>query len=256
MARSRLYGADSGRSVAPGWRWLWLVALVAAAACSTPRRSAPLTQHAAPHNHDERARDAWQLPEVLIDKLRIVPGMRVADLGAGGGYLLPLLSRAVGPQGKVYAVEVQPQLVERLRQRVAAEQLGNVEVVLSSEVDAPLPEPVDRLILLHSYRELAQPLEMLRALKQRLQPTGRLFVVEFLPPPDPTGSPLPLPEDDQRVAPETIEAEARGAGLLATQRFAVLPHQYFAMFVNAEEVTAAPALPAAGGEAATPEVRR
>lgn len=252
--------ADRRKGMGPRRWWAALatpigaVALLASAqlaGCSAPRKPAPLTPHTAPQAQDERARDAWQLPEVVLDKMRIAPGMRVADLGAGAGYLLPMLSRAVGPEGKVYAVEVQAPLVERLRKRVAAERLDNVVVVQSSDLDAPLPEPIDRLILLHSYRELAQPIELLRALKQRLQPTGRLFVVEFLPPPDPTGMPLPLPDDDARVAPETIEAEARGAGLLATQRFAVLPHQYFAMFVNAEEVTAAPP-PAEGAEPAEP----
>lgn len=264
MARSgradELKSSPIGHLARPGapLRWWLLLAAAAVISCSAPRKPAPLTLHSAPQAQDERARDAWQLPDVVVEKLRIAPGMRVADIGSGAGYLLPMLSRAVGPEGKVFAVEVQPQLVERLRRRVVAEKLSNVVVVQSSEVDAPLPESVDRLILLHSYRELAQPIELLRALKQRLQPTGRLFIGEFLPPPDPAGMPLPLPADDARVAPETIEAEARGAGLIATQRFAVLPHQYFAMFVNAEEVTAAPPPPAEGSEstAPNPEVQR
>ncbi len=222
--------------------WLALLWATVAVGCSAPRKPAPLTIHAPPVAAVDRARDAWQLPQWIVERMRLEPGMVVADIGAGTGYLLPFLSRAVGPEGKVYAVEIQPQLVDHLRKRAAAEHLDNVEVVLSTETDAPLPQPVDRMILLHSYRELAQPIEMLRALKQRMQPTGRLFVIEFLPPPDPSGLPLPLPDEKVRVEPATIEAEARGAGLLATQRYTGLPHQFFAMFVHSEEVT--PAAPA------------
>ena len=220
---------------------LALLCASVALGCSGARKAAPLTVHPPPMVAVERARDAWQLPHLVVERLRLEPGMAVADIGAGSGYLLPFLSRAVGPEGKVYAVEVQPQLVAELKKRVAAEHLDNVEVILSTEADAPLPQPVDRVILLHSYRELAQPVELLRSLKQRLEPTGRLFIVEFSPPPDPSGLPLPLPDEGDRVEGATIEAEARGAGLLATQRYTILPHQFFAMFVNAEEVTAAAA---------------
>lgn len=222
---------------------LTLLAAAVGLACAGPRKAAPLTIHSPPVAALDRARDAWQLPQLIVERMRLEPGMVVADIGAGAGYLLPFLSKAVGPEGKVYAVEVQPELVEQLKKRAAAEHWTNVDVVLSTETDAPLPQPVDRMLLLHSYRELAQPIEMLRSLKQNLQPTGRLFVVEFLPPPDPTGLPLPLPEENVRVEPATIEAEARGAGLLATQRYTGLPHQFFAMFVNSEEVTPAAVAP-------------
>lgn len=235
MARSQLT-IGNVRSVLTCLALLWASGAVG---CSGARKVAPLTVHVPAMAAAERARDAWQRPQLIVERMRLEPGMAVADIGAGGGYLLPFLSRAVGPEGKVYAVEVQPQLVEALKKRAAAEHLDNVEVLLATEADVPLPLPVDRMVLLHSYRELAQPVEMLRSLKQRLQPTGRLFIIDFLPPPDPTGLPLPLPEETVRVEPATIEAEARGAGLLATQRYTILPHQFFAMFVISEEVTPA-----------------
>lgn len=212
---------------------------VAVCGCAGPRKAAPLTVHGPLAPADEVARDVWQRPQAILNQMRVQPGQVVVDFGAGAGYLLARLSQAVGPDGQVIAVEVQPELVQRLRQRAAAEKLDNVQVVQSTEVSVGLGALADRIILLHSYAELAQPVQMMAALKQWLKPGGRVYAVEFLPPPDPAGLPLPLSAPQHRVAPDTLEAELRGAGLIATQRYAVLPHQYFAMFVPEEELTPA-----------------
>lgn len=218
-----------------------MLALLCAAgpACSGPRKPAPYSPPAPVHPSEEEARDAWQRPPLILNQLRLQPGQTVVDFGAGSGYLLPWLSRAVGADGQVIAVEVQPDLIAALRQRCAREGLGNVQVVQSTDVSVPLGQLADRIVLLHSYRELAAPIDMLAALKQWLRPGGRIYVIEFLPPPDPDGTPLPLPPADHRVDPDTVEAEMRGAGFVATQRYDVLRHQYFAMFVPVEELTPA-----------------
>jgi len=208
------------------------------AACAGVRRPAPLSPPAPAAPDDTNARDVWQHPAAVIAQMRLQPGHVVVDFGAGDGYLVGHLSRAVGG-GKVIAVEVQPALVDHLRARAERDGLINVKVVQSTEVSVPLGELADRVVLLHTYRELAQPVQMLAAIKHWLKPGGRLYVVEFLPPPDPFGMPIAFPPEADRVAPETIEAELRGAGFVATQRYAVLPHQYFAMFVPEEELTPA-----------------
>lgn len=218
---------------------LWVALLLTAlltGGCSTPRKAAPLTPLQAAASFDDPARDRWQKPDVLVRTMRIEPGMKVVDLGAGTGYLLPHLSRAVGPTGKVYAVEIQPGFVELLKKRVAAEKLSNVVVLQSTAQDLPLGELVDRVVLLDTYRELQDPLAMLAALKGRLQATGRLFVIDARPDPPAPGPQLPGPPPEQRVSEETVEAEARGAGLVASLRFDVLERQYVMMFVNAEEI--------------------
>ncbi len=216
-----------------------VLSLVLACGCASPRKAAPLTVHGPVAPADEVARDGWQRPQAIVAQMRLQPGQVVVDFGAGTGYLLQHLSRAVSPSGQVIAVEIQPELVQRLRQRVSDEGLRNVTVVQSTEVSAALGQLADRIVLLHSYGELDHPIDMLAALKQWLRPGGRLYAVEFLPPPDPVGLPMPLSDPDHRVAPDTLEAEMRGAGLVATQRYAVLPHQYFAMFVPTEELTPA-----------------
>jgi arsenite methyltransferase len=207
---------------------------------AAPRQPAPLTAVTALDREAEQARDTWQQPDTVVRHLRIEPGMRVADIGAGNGYLLGRLAQAVGPQGVVYAVEVQPALIAQLQARVRAEGWTNVVVVQASPAGVLLPEPIDRAVLLHSYRELAQPLAMLRSLKAWLHAGGRVLAVDFLLPPDPDSGSVPahaLPPAVQRVDPQTLEAEARGAGLVATAHYALLPHQHMAVFVNAEELT-------------------
>ncbi len=213
--------------------------LLALASCGVPRRTVQLTPPAPAVVADEQARNDWQLPDKIVESLHLAHGAKVADLGAGNGYLLPWLSRAVGPEGRVYALEIQPELLTELHQRTEREHLANVVVLAADATRAVLPELIDRVVMLHSYRELTDPVTLLAALKHTLTPAGRMAVIEFLPPPDPTGHPIPLPPAERRVAPETIEAEARGAGLVAVRHYAVLPHQYFAEFVPAEQLTPA-----------------
>jgi ubiquinone/menaquinone biosynthesis C-methylase UbiE len=176
-------------------------------------------------------RDYWQMPATIIDKMGIVAGMRVIDLGAGSGYLLPHLSRAVGPSGLVYAVEVQPELIKLLEKRVRKENLGNVRVVRSTASDLPLSDLVDRVLLLNTYAELEDPIGMMKALRLRLRPTGQMAVIDYPPYDDIPGSPL-----DDRLSTDTVVAEARGAGFIEHARYRVLPRQYFVAFINEEEV--------------------
>lgn len=223
--------------LAAPWPVLTLIlAAVVALGCGSVRRSVPLTKPAVSAADEEVARHTWQRPDWIVAQMQVLPGSRVVDLGAGNGYLLPWLARAVGPTGTVYALEIQPELIGELKARCARDGLANVVVLASSATEVALPEQVDRAILLHSYRELSDPVALLSSLKAALKATGRVFVVDFLPPPDPQGLPLPLPPEGHRVAPETIEAEARGAGLVATQHFLGLPHQSFAMFLPAEQL--------------------
>src|SRR5918992_1541580 len=88
-------------------------------------------------------RAAWQRPDEIMDALGIAEGSTVADLGAGGGWFTMRLAVRVGPNGKVYAEDVQPQMIEAIRRRVARADLGWVITVLGTQTDPRLPEPVD-----------------------------------------------------------------------------------------------------------------
>lgn len=114
-------------------------------------------------------REMEELPETALDAIGIHAGMVVADVGAGSGYFTARMSRRVGPSGRVYAVDVQPEMLAILRRRVASEKLGNVEIVAGGEADPRLPRnSLDLILLVDVYHEFSQPQTMLRRLKEAL----------------------------------------------------------------------------------------
>ncbi len=170
-------------------------------------------------------RDRWQQPARVVAALELQPGDTVADIGAGSGYLLPYLSRAVGPSGRVYAEEIQEAFLPALTR--LARQLGNVRPVLGTDADPRLPsEGVDCLVLLTTFHEVADPVAFLRALRRCARTAGRLAIIDFPPTADPTApaqAPHQLPDAD-------VLLEARAVGWRLERRHDFLRYQYFLVF--------------------------
>jgi len=200
-----------------------------------PRVSAQVEhQHHPPGSTDEyiRAledpgRDAWQKPAEVVSALALKPGESVADIGAGSGYFSVRFAAAVGPSGKVYAVDIEREMLTHIEARAKAEHLSNIQTVLADPDDPKLPpSSVDVIFIcdtLHhiSGREKYYPL-LLRALK----PGGRLVNVDFQKKPDITlGPPFAMRIDQQDMIKE---AEAGGFHLVG--QFDFLPYQYFLVF--------------------------
>ncbi|HEU4753679.1 MAG TPA: methyltransferase domain-containing protein, partial [Armatimonadota bacterium] len=172
-------------------------------------------------------RDRWQKPAELVRTLALQPGEAVADIGAGSGYLLPHLSRAVGPRGKVYAEEIQDAYFPMLEAR--AKQLANVRVVEGRPEDPGLPPgSVDCFVLLTVYHEVQRPVEFLKTLHRSARPGARLAVIDFDAarkgnPPAPLG---------HEVAEAVVIEEARQAGWELAQRHSLLygSSQFFLVF--------------------------
>lgn len=123
-------------------------------------------------------RDARQKPQELVAALGLKPGMTVADLGTGPGYLLPHLSRAVGPSGKVIAEDVFPDYLAMAKKNAAA--LKNVDFVLGDEKSVKLPAgAVDVALLLDVYHHLNYPQTVLSSIATGLKTGGRLVVIEY-----------------------------------------------------------------------------
>jgi SAM-dependent methyltransferase len=178
-------------------------------------------------------RDAWQKPDLIMDALGIGEGSVVADLGAGGGWFTVRLARRVGPNGTVFAQDVQPQMLEAIKRRVGREGLRNVEYVHGSLDDPRLPPGrLDAVLIVDAYHELANPIELLRNVKPSLKTTGRIGIVNFTLEGGGPGPPL-----NQRKREESVIDEAQQAGLRLVNRVnreSFLEFQYMLIFARSE----------------------
>ena len=171
-------------------------------------------------------RDAWQRPEQIMDHLGIGEGSIVADLGAGGGWFTIRLARRVGPNGRVYAQDIQPEMIGAIDRRVEREGLKNVQTVLGTPQDPQLPAPVDVVLIVDAYHEMDDPQTLLRNVRQSLRAGGRVGIVEYT-----RNGHGPGPPMEERVDPERVIRDAEAAGLRLESRGNFLRYQYLLEFV-------------------------
>lgn len=170
-----------------------------------------------------------EAPDVAIRLLQIPKGAAVADIGAGSGYVTMLLSAAVGPTGRVYANDLQPQMIEMLRRRLDARRITNVTLV-QGDIDDPRlpPASVDVELMVDVYHELSRPQAMLRKLREALKPGGRLVLLEYRKE-DPA---VPIKfEHKMSIQEAKVEVEAEGFALAKIDES--LPRQHILIFTVA-----------------------
>ena len=130
--------------------------------------------------YEGAGRDAWQEPERVIAALALTPGQAAADLGAGTGYFTERLARAVGEDGRVYAIDVDADVLEGLRERVDEAGVTNVETVVAPYDDAGIPDAsVDLVLTVNTYHHFQDRTTYFRNLKRVLRPGGRIAIIEF-----------------------------------------------------------------------------
>ena len=179
----------------------------------------------APSRLDTHERDRWQQPARIVDALRLKKGDAVADIGSGSGYLLPYLSRAVGPKGAVIAEEVQDGYLAPLRER--AHRLPNVRVVMGTVDDPKLPmRAVDAFVLLTVYHEVDHPVDFLKTLRAYARPNARLAIIDF----DAARKGDPPAPDGHYVAESAVLQEARAAGWELAERHEFISSQFYLVF--------------------------
>ena len=167
-------------------------------------------------------RDAWQKPDLVMDALRIGEGSVVADLGAGSGWFTVRLARRVGPNGQVYAQDVQPEMLEAIKPRVDREGFRNVLYVRGDADDPKLPQgALDAVLIVDSYHEFRNPVMLLHRLGASLRSGGRIGIVNFTLEGGGPGPPLA-----ERVDAQKVIDEAAQAGLRLVSRETFLDFQY------------------------------
>jgi ubiquinone/menaquinone biosynthesis C-methylase UbiE len=171
-------------------------------------------------------RETEEHPGEALKAIGIARGSTVADIGAGSGYMTLRMAKLVGPAGKVYANDIQPRMLELLRQNLKKQKLANVETVLGEIDDPKLPQAsVDLVLLVDVYHEFSEPQKMLRHIREALKPDGRLVLLEYRGE-DPT---VPIrPEHKMTVAQVKSELEPEGYRLDEVKEN--LPRQHILIF--------------------------
>ena len=175
---------------------------------------------------DDPSRDAWQKPDEILQALHIRAGMTVADLGAGTGYFSVRLAKAVGPEGRVLAIDVEPKLVAHLKERAEKESLPQITALLVPPDDPKLPAAgVSLVMIVDTWHHIDDRLTYLGKLAKGLAPGGRVAVVDFKKGDFPVG-----PPDAHKLAPEDVIREFSKAGWALAERKDDLQYQYVLSF--------------------------
>jgi cyclopropane fatty-acyl-phospholipid synthase-like methyltransferase len=173
---------------------------------------------------DDPARDAWQKPAHVVALMKIDPGSTVVDLGAGTGYFLPHLAPAVGEKGRVIALDVEPDMVRYMKERIARDKLPNVEPRVIPTDDPQLAAAsVDRILIVDTWHHISNRAAYAAKLAKALRPNGAVFVVDF------TKDSERGPPKQHRLTPEQIIEDLKSAGLTAKSIEEDLPDQYMVM---------------------------
>ena len=171
-------------------------------------------------------REAWQKPDQVMDSLQIAEGSVVADLGAGGGWFTIRLARRVGPNGLVYAEDIQRLMIEAIQRRVQREGLSNVRTVLGAKDDPGLPlDALDAVLIVDTFHEMEEPVVLLRNVARALKPNGLIGIIDYT---QGQGGPGPGPEE--RVAANLIIDIAKAAGLRFAGQETFLRYQFLLRF--------------------------
>jgi ubiquinone/menaquinone biosynthesis C-methylase UbiE len=204
------------------------VVIACAAAAQVPQQ-----QHHPPESTsayiralEDPGRIEWQKPDEVVEKLGLKAGEAVADLGAGSGYFTLRFAQAVGPAGRVYAVDISPGMLDYLEGHAKEARLENIQPILAEPHDPKLPaSSVDLIFICDTLHHISDRAAYYPLLARALRPGGRLIDIDFYKKPLPVGPPVTM-----KIAKEEMIEEVKPAGFHLVKEFDFLPYQYFLVF--------------------------
>jgi cyclopropane fatty-acyl-phospholipid synthase-like methyltransferase len=174
---------------------------------------------------EDPARDAYQKPHEVITALDLKAGEVIADIGSGAGYFTLRLAADVGDGGRVYGVDIDPEMVRHLSRRVRDAALRNVHVLLADSDDPLLPEPVDRFLIVDTWHHIGDQAKYLALMRKLLKPGGQIVMIDFQKKDLPLGPPVAM-----KVAREDLIQQMEANGFRLVKEHTFLPYQYFLVF--------------------------
>lgn len=178
---------------------------------------------------EDPKRDRWQKPDEVIALMALKPTMKVADIGSGTGYFAIRIAKQL-PQGELWGIDIEPEMVSYLEARARREKIANVKSVLGTESSANLTGTFDRIFVCDTYHHIPDRERYFAALKQHLTAEGVLVIVDFKMGKLPVG-----PPEKHRIAPTQLRQELEAAGYTQTLLDEkTLPYQYVAMYRKAK----------------------
>jgi len=175
-------------------------------------------------------REAEEQPDRALDLIGIAKDSTIADVGAGNGYITWRLAQRAGPKGKVYAVDIQREMLDMLRKNMRDRKIVNVEPILGAFDDPKLPAGAsDLIILVDVYHEFSEPQKMLRKMRESLKPDGRLVLLEY------RGEDPAVPiRPEHKMTVQQVKAELEPEGLRLDKLMDELPRQHILIFRKAD----------------------
>jgi ubiquinone/menaquinone biosynthesis C-methylase UbiE len=175
---------------------------------------------------DDPRRDAYQKPDEVVKALALRPGEVVADIGAGTGYFALRFAQAVGDAGRVYAVDISPDMVKHLNKRLRDAKVRNVFTVLAEPDDPLLADAsVDRFVIVDTWHHIEAQAKYVDLMRKMLKPGGQVVHIDYQKRELPVGPPL-----DHKIAREDVVKQMEAAGFKLAAEHTFLPYQYFLVF--------------------------
>ncbi|MBM4260202.1 MAG: methyltransferase domain-containing protein [Deltaproteobacteria bacterium] len=175
---------------------------------------------------EDPKRDEYQKPHEVLTALNIKPGEVIADIGAGTGYFTFRLAHHVGDKGKVYAIDVSPDMIKHINRRIRDTKANNVTTILAEPDDPLLPDhSVNRFFICDVWHHVDDQKKYLALMKKTLKPDGEVVMIDFHKKELPFGPPMQM-----KIAREDLIKQLEGNGFKLAKEHTFLPHQYFLVF--------------------------